>query len=90
MPCAIFDSPSATLRMLQPKEPMMRSWRWNSIIRFVSADTPEVEPQVTSRPPARNDSSDDAQVTAPTCSNTTSTPRLSVTRRATVEKFFSL
>ncbi len=66
----------------------MRSCRWNSIIRFVSAETPEVLPQVTSRPPMRKDSRLPAQVAAPTCSNTTSTPRLLVTRRATVEKFF--
>ena len=39
-------------------------------------DGPDVAPQVTSRPPRRNDSSEPLQVSAPTCSNTTSTPLL--------------
>ena len=64
----------------------MRSWRWKIIIRLVSAETPEVDPQVTSRPPIRSDSRLPAQVVAPTCSNTTSTPRFPVTLRATLSK----
>ena len=70
-----------------PKDPKIRNCRWKIIIRLVSADTPEVDPQVTSRPPMRSDSRLPAQVDAPTCSNTTSTPPLPVARRATVGKF---
>ena len=86
IPLAIGASPSATFFTVEPKLPMSRSCRWNSIIRLVSAETPLVLPQVTSRPPMAMDSSEPAQVLAPTCSNTTSTPRLPVTRRAMLSK----
>jgi hypothetical protein len=72
--------------MEAPNEPVMRSCRWKSIIRLVSAAMPLVEPHVTRRPPIRSDSRLPAQVAAPTCSNTTSTPRLPVTLRQTLSK----
>ena len=43
---------------------------------------PLVEPQVTSLPPRFRESRLPAQVSGPTCSNTTSTPFLAVRRRA--------
>jgi hypothetical protein len=51
MPRAIFCMALAMFSMRQPKEPMRRNCCWNSIIRFMSVETPEVEPQVTIRPP---------------------------------------
>ena len=39
------------LRIEAPNEPMMRYCCWNSCIRLMVVDGPEVEPQVTSRPP---------------------------------------
>ena len=72
--------------MRQPNEPISRSCCWKSCIRFICVDTPEVEPQVTSRPPRFSDSIEPAQVSAPTCSNTTSTPFLLVILRTTPSK----
>jgi hypothetical protein len=42
------------------------------------ADGPEMDPHVTSRPPPLSERTESFQVTAPTFSMTTSTPRLSV------------
>ena len=69
------------LASLQPNEPVMRYCCWNSCIRFIVAVGPEVEPQVTSRPPRFRQSREPFQVSAPTCSNTTSTPLRLVRRR---------
>ena len=44
-------------------------------------ETPLVDPQVTSRPPRRRQSMEPAQVSLPTCSKTTSTPRFLVILR---------
>ena len=64
------------LRIEAPNEPMMRYCCWNSCIRLSVVDGPEVAPQVTSRPPRLRQSSEPLKVSAPTCSNTTSTPFL--------------
>ena len=49
-------------------------------------DGPEVEPQVTSRPPRLRHRSEPLKVSAPTCSNTTSTPFLAVILRTAPSK----
>ena len=49
----------------QPNEPKIRYCCWNSCIRFMVAETPEVEPQVTRRPPRLRQSSEPFQVSAP-------------------------
>ena len=64
----------------------MRYCCWNSCIRFMVADTPEVEPQVTRRPPRLRHRSEPFQVSAPTCSNTTSTPFRFVSLRTSPSK----
>src|SRR5271166_2817889 len=50
-PDAIFVRLSRMLRMEAPNEPKMRYCCWNSWNRLMVVDWPEVEPQVTSRPP---------------------------------------
>ncbi|MNF14739.1 hypothetical protein D3C80_2170630 [compost metagenome] len=52
----------------------------------MSVDTPDVEPQVTRRPPRFMQSMEPAQVSLPTCSNTTSTPFFLVSLRTTPSK----
>src|SRR5437899_2694843 len=53
---AILANPSATLRRFAPNDPMMRTCCWKIWNRFVSAEMPLVEPQVTSRPPRFSES----------------------------------
>ena len=82
-PAAMRSSARAIADIGAPNEPMMRYCCWNSCIRLMLAEGPEVAPQVTSRPPRFSDSSEPFQVSAPTCSNTTSTPFLPVSLRTT-------
>ena len=46
MPLAILASPLRIADSGAPNEPMIRNCCWNSCIRFISTDTPDVEPQV--------------------------------------------
>ena len=72
------------LRIEAPNEPKIRYCCWNSCIRLKVTVGPEVAPQVTSRPPRLSASSEPGNVSAPTCSNTTSTPFLAVILRTIV------
>ena len=74
------------LRIDAPNEPVMRYCCWNSCIRLMVVVGPEVEPQVTSRPPRLRQSSEPLKVSAPTCSNTTSTPLRPVSLRTAPSK----
>ena len=51
MPPAILSRLSAILRIVAPNEPKIRYCCWNNCIRLRVVVGPEVEPQVTSRPP---------------------------------------
>ena len=75
-PPAMRSSARASADSGAPNEPMMRYCCWNNCIRLMLPAGPEVAPQVTSRPPRFSDSSEPSQVSAPVCSNTTSTPLL--------------
>ncbi|MOA50740.1 hypothetical protein D3C78_1738050 [compost metagenome] len=86
MPRAIFCMALAMFSMRQPNEPSSFSCCWNSIIRLISVETPDVEPQVTRRPPRFSENIEPAQVSLPTCSNTTSTPFFFVSLRTTPSK----
>src|SRR5262245_21088285 len=86
MPAAILWRLSRMLRMEAPNEPMIRYCCWNSCIRLNVVDGPEVAPQVTRRPPRFRHRSEPLKVSAPTCSNTTSTPFLAVSLRTTPSK----
>src|SRR6516165_443288 len=85
-PSAILARLSRMLRMEAPNEPMMRYCCWKSCIKLMVVDGPEVEPQVTSRPPRLRQRSEPLKVSAPTCSNTTSTPFLAVILRTAPSK----
>src|SRR5262249_24263820 len=85
-PSCILARPSRMLRMEAPNEPKMRYCCWNSCIRLKFVVAPEVAPQVTSRPPRLSESSEPLKVSAPTCSNTTSTPFLAVILRTRCSK----
>src|SRR5262245_29116096 len=85
-PLAILARLSRILRMDAPNEPMMRYCCWKSCIKLMVVDGPEVAPQVTSRPPRLRQRSEPLKVSAPTCSNTTSTPFLAVILRTTPSK----
>src|SRR5579883_332577 len=67
--------------LLPMNVPRMRSFRLNTYRRSVSALYPLVLPQVTSRPPRARTRMLVSHVAWPTCSTTTSTPRLAVRRR---------
>ena len=86
MPAAILARLSRMLRIEAPNEPKMRYCCWKSCIRLIVGRRPEVEPQVTSRPPRLRQSREPLKVSAPTCSNTTSTPFLAVSLRTTPSK----
>src|SRR5262245_8730541 len=85
-PPAILARLSRMLRMDAPNEPMMRYCCWKSCIKLMVVDGPEVAPQVTSRPPRLRQRSEPLKVSAPTCSNTTSTPFLPVSLRTAPSK----
>ena len=61
-------------------EPRIDSCLENSALRLSAPLAPVVAPQVTSRPPRASARTLLAQVASPTCSMTTSTPRLFVSR----------
>src|SRR5262245_9733444 len=82
----ILARPSRMLRMEAPNEPKMRYCCWNNCIRLKFVVAPEVAPQVTRRPPRLRESSEPLKVSAPTCSNTTSTPFLAVILRTRCSK----
>src|SRR5256885_1378574 len=85
-PLAIWARLSRMWRMEARTEPMMRYCCWKSCIRLMVVDGPEVEPQVTNRPPRLRQRSEPLKVSAPTCSNTTSTPFLAVILRTAPSK----
>src|SRR6266700_228510 len=80
-PPAILARLPRMLPMVAPNEPMIRYCCWNSCIRLSVALGPEVAPQVTRRPPRLSARSEPLKVSAPTCSNTTSTPFFRVSLR---------
>src|SRR3984957_16407033 len=86
MPSAILSRLSATFRMVAPNDPKIRYCCWKSCIRLMVVVGPDVEPQVTSRPPRFSVSSEPLKVSAPTCSNTTSTPFFLVILRVSCSK----
>src|ERR1700686_4800446 len=64
-------SNSSALPIVDPSRP---AWRKKSRGMLISALTPDVEPQVTTRPPSDSERIDSSRVAGPTCSKTTSTP----------------
>ena len=51
MPPAILSRDWAIFSIRHPNDPKMRYCCWKSCIRFMVVETPDVDPQVTSRPP---------------------------------------
>src|SRR5580692_5977879 len=86
MPSAILSRLSATFRMVAPNDPKIRYCCWKSCIRLMVVVGPEVEPQVPSLPPRLCVSNEPLKVSAPTCSNTTSTPFFLVILRVSCSK----
>ena len=72
--------------MLPIVEPSTASWRKKMWRRSIAGVNPEVAPQVTIRPPVAVAVRLAVNVSPPTCSITTSTPRLPVSSRTAPTK----